>query len=65
MLIDKIKSGELPGKQIDWGAWAADVSKQQIFDFLDTVYPATPLSPIACWVKCGISFERFPRVVTL
>jgi hypothetical protein len=42
MLIDKIESGELPGKQVDWGAWAANLSKQQIFDFLDAVYPTDP-----------------------
>jgi hypothetical protein len=39
MLIGKIESGELAGKQIDWGAWAANVSKQQIADFLDTAHP--------------------------
>jgi hypothetical protein len=27
---------------LDWGAWAADVSKRQISDFLDTVYPTDP-----------------------
>jgi hypothetical protein len=42
MLIDKIKSGELPGEQIDWGAWAANLPKQQIADFLDAVYSTDP-----------------------
>jgi hypothetical protein len=42
MLIDKIESGELPGKQVDWGAWAANLSKQQISDFFDAVYPTDP-----------------------
>ena len=42
MLIDKIKSGELPSKQIDWGAWAANLPKQQIADFLDAVTRLTP-----------------------
>jgi hypothetical protein len=34
----KIASGEFPGKQVDWGAWAAKVSKEQILDFIDEVY---------------------------
>jgi hypothetical protein len=37
-LIDKIKNHELEGKQIDWGAWAANVSRQQILDFIDEQY---------------------------
>jgi hypothetical protein len=37
-LVSKIKEDELPGKQIDWGAWAAIVSRQQILDFVDEVY---------------------------
>jgi hypothetical protein len=37
-LIAKIKSQELEGKQIDWGAWAALVSRQQILDFIDEQY---------------------------
>ncbi|MGH3563245.1 MAG: hypothetical protein ACRDTN_16030 [Mycobacterium sp.] len=36
-LIDKIERGELPGKQVDWGAWAASLSRQQILDFLNEV----------------------------
>jgi hypothetical protein len=63
MLIDKIKSGELPGTQIDWGAWAPDVSRQQICDFVDTVTLLTPMIPVACWLTCGISSGRFPTVV--
>jgi hypothetical protein len=42
MLIDKIESGELPGKQVDWGAWAANLSKQQILDFFNAVYEPDP-----------------------
>jgi len=37
-LIDKIKRGEYSGKQVDWGAWAARVSKQQILDFIEETY---------------------------
>ena len=36
-LIHKTESGELAGKQVDWGAWAANVTKQQILDFVDAV----------------------------
>ena len=42
MLIDKIESGELPGKQVDWGAWAANLSKQQILNFFNAVYEPDP-----------------------
>jgi hypothetical protein len=37
-LIKKISDGEIPGRQVDWGAWAAKVSKRDILDFIDEVY---------------------------
>jgi hypothetical protein len=37
-LIDQIKQGTYSGKQVDWGAWAARVSKQQILDFIEETY---------------------------
>jgi len=33
-LIDKIQDGTYQGKQLDWGAWGAKVSKAQIVDFI-------------------------------
>jgi len=38
VLIDKIRRGEFTGKKVDWGAWAAQVSKQQIRDFIEEPY---------------------------
>ncbi len=37
-LIGKIKSGALSGEKIDWGAFAANVTKQDIHDFIDELY---------------------------
>jgi hypothetical protein len=37
-LISKIKQGALLGQQVDWGAWAANVSKQDILDFIAATY---------------------------
>lgn len=37
-LIKKISDGDFPGKQVDWGAWVAKVSKRDILDFIDEVY---------------------------
>ncbi len=37
-LIDRIESGVYEGKQTDWGAWVAKVSKQQILDFIEDSY---------------------------
>jgi hypothetical protein len=37
-LIEKIEGGHLPGKQIDWGAWAAIVSKADIIAFINEAY---------------------------
>jgi hypothetical protein len=37
-LFQKIQRGEYSGKQVDWGAWAARVSKQQILDFIEETY---------------------------
>ena len=42
VLIAKIKNRELEGKQIDWGAWAAVLSRQQILDFIDEQYRGDP-----------------------
>jgi len=33
-----ISNGRLPGKQVDWGGWAAKVSKQDILAFIAEVY---------------------------
>jgi hypothetical protein len=37
-LIDKIERGEYLGKKVDWGAWAARVTQQQILDFVEETY---------------------------
>jgi hypothetical protein len=37
-LLRKIKEGVLEGRQIDWGAWGAEVSKLQILQFIEEVY---------------------------
>lgn len=37
-LIEKISNGEFTGKQVDWGGWAAKVSKKDILDFITEVY---------------------------
>ncbi|MBV9633778.1 MAG: hypothetical protein JOZ40_04040 [Methylobacteriaceae bacterium] len=42
-LVAKIQRGELSGKQVDWGAWAASVSKQDIVDFIVETYRDDPL----------------------
>ena len=38
LLKGKIDRGEFSGKQVDWGAWAALVSKQQIREFIEETY---------------------------
>ena len=38
LLIRKIETGELPGKKVDWGAWAACVTKAQILAFIAEAY---------------------------
>jgi hypothetical protein len=43
-LLGKIKSGQFPSRQLDWGCWAAKVSKQDIVDFIDEVYSGKPAS---------------------
>ncbi len=37
-LIDRIESGAYEGKQTDWEAWVAKVSKQQILCFIEDCY---------------------------
>jgi hypothetical protein len=37
-LIDRISTGKFQGKQVDWGGWAAKVTKQEILDFITEVY---------------------------
>jgi hypothetical protein len=37
-LTSKIDTGELSGKQVDWGAWAANVSKGDIIKFITEAY---------------------------
>ena len=42
-LIRKIERQERAGKQVDWGAWAANVSKQEIMDFIEECYSEAEL----------------------
>ena len=58
MLMNKIKSGELPGKQVDWGAWAANVTKQQILDFVDAVYEPHPGSMVSAGLEPALDELR-------
>ena len=58
MLIAKIESGELPGKQVDWGAWAANLSKQQILEFFDAVYVRDPGGTSFCWLTTLVDDMR-------
>lgn len=41
-VVDLIKTGVFAGKQVDWGAWAAVVSKQDILALLDDLYGTDP-----------------------
>ena len=38
ILVDKIESGELKGKQLDWGGWATIVNKHYIIKFFKESY---------------------------
>lgn len=38
LLLDKIKSGEFEGKQVDWAAWVSKVKPNQILDFIEECY---------------------------
>lgn len=42
-LMRKIDSGELPGKQVDWGAWVARVTRREIEAFIKECYGAARL----------------------
>jgi hypothetical protein len=37
-LLDKIHSGEVQARRIDWNCWAAKMSKRKIIEFIDDVY---------------------------
>lgn len=37
-LIEKIETGKYEGKQLDWGAYGAKASKEQIVDFIKEYY---------------------------
>lgn len=39
LVLDRLRSGRYPGKQIDWGAWAAPVTTATIRDLMDEVFP--------------------------
>jgi hypothetical protein len=43
-LIEKIRTGELEGKQTDWGGWVARVTKQEIQRFMADVFGGDPCS---------------------
>lgn len=41
-LLDRIRSGEVYARQIEWGCWAAKMSKKKIIDFINDVYAESP-----------------------
>ena len=46
-LIRKIERQEFAGKQVDWGAWAANVSKPEIMNFIGECYSEAELESAA------------------
>lgn len=55
VLMKKISSGELYGKQIDWGCWVAIVTPRDIMRFVDELYGEE-------WVHCQSSgFNNFGK----
>jgi hypothetical protein len=42
LLVSKIRDGKYQGKQVDWGAFAANVSKGDILTFIDEVLCRRP-----------------------
>jgi hypothetical protein len=43
--LGKIRSGDVEARQIDWGCWAAKMSKTQIIEFIAEVYARSPYLP--------------------
>jgi hypothetical protein len=41
-LLDRIRSEEVQARRIDWGCWAAKMSKKKIIDFIEDVYADSP-----------------------
>lgn len=38
-VVERIRAGIYNGKQTDWGGWVARVTKKQIMELLDELYP--------------------------
>ncbi len=41
-VVNRIENNILKGKQVDWGAWAAVVTKQEIVALIDGLYGTDP-----------------------
>jgi hypothetical protein len=41
-VVEQIKTGEYHGRQVDWGAWAALVTKADIVALVEQLYGADP-----------------------
>lgn len=39
---EAVEQKRLPGKQVDWGAWAAIASKEYILEFIENLYRGDP-----------------------
>jgi hypothetical protein len=47
-LLDRIYSGEVQARRVDWNCWAAKMPKRKIIAFINEIYisnPYTPLTP--------------------
>lgn len=43
-LKERIADGAYDGRKVDWGAWAARVTKKQIIEFIDEEYGESPFT---------------------
>ncbi len=50
-LVEKINSKVFHGEQVDWGAYAAIVTKEQILSFMEELYPPE-------WQEKTIEFNK-------
>jgi hypothetical protein len=44
-LLDRVFSGEVQARRVDWNCWAAKMPKRKIIAFIDEIYISNPYSP--------------------
>jgi hypothetical protein len=62
-LLDRVFSGEVQARRVDWDCWAAKMSKRKIIAFINEIYVSNPYLPQAAAEKDAARRRRIEELL--